>query len=238
MGEGLNVGKLVKQGIALQLIGSIILIVIIFSYHMQLNEMQDKFEEFKKLCDDSIYLISTSQNDIINDMSEEINQQTLYINSLEIDRTRLINELNLEYKNHNKIKVAYNQIKKDKGVINPTYQELKNFVNKDQTNRLKYNDDYVCSEFSYEFIRNFEMEGFSSGAVYLDLICPNEDDEEHGHAIVVINTTDRGIIYLEPQDDNLFSSENMQVNDNYCNIVDWDCDWVITKISSKYELKI
>lgn len=218
----------------LQVITMLLVIGMVWTHNIQIQEANDRLIKCKEICNDTIYLITTYQKEVIELMSEEINNQTSHIRSLEIDRTRLINELSLEYKNHNTLNIAYNQIKKEKGLLNPTYKELKDFVRKDKTNYKNYGDDYDCSEFSYEFVRNFAKIGYDSGTVEINLNI--EDDEECGHTIVAINTTDRGLIYLEPQDDSIF--EDMNLGEDYCNLADWNCQWTITKISSKYELRV
>ena len=162
----------------------------------------------------------------------EIYNLTNQIKKLEEDREKLIGELSQEYRTQNRLKETIKQTKKERGLINPTYQELKAFVRKDRTDKKDYNDDYDCTEYSNEFILNFAEEGFFSCSVEIDYKC---GWKRCGHILVAINTTDRGLIYLEPQDDNLFSKIN--VKDNYADIVGWDYNMKITKISSCFELK-
>lgn len=175
---------------------------------------------------------------IIGDNSKgllEIYNLTNQINKLENERKRLINELGIEYKTQNQLKetIRQNQIKA--GLINPTYEQLKDFVRKDLTNKKQWTNSFDCTEFSNEFISNFAKEGFYSCNVEIDYT-KREGGKRFGHIIVAINTTDKGLIYLEPQTDRLINPVFMQKGYNYCSAVDWECKWKMTKISSCFDL--
>jgi len=79
---------------------------------------------------------------------------------------------------------------------NPTYQEMKTFIAKDTTNSKTYEEDeYVCVDFSAAVNNNAEAEGIRCATV--DIFHP----EGYGHTIVAFETTDRGLIFIEPQFD-------------------------------------
>jgi flagellar basal body-associated protein FliL len=79
---------------------------------------------------------------------------------------------------------------------NPTYQEMKTFLAQDTTNSKTYTEDeYVCVDFSAAVNNNAEAEGIRCATV--DIFHP----EGYGHTIVAFETTDRGLIFIEPQFD-------------------------------------
>jgi hypothetical protein len=79
---------------------------------------------------------------------------------------------------------------------NPTYQEMKTFLLEDPTNKNVYVEDrYVCVDFSAAVKNNAEAKGIRCAVV--DIFYP----DGYGHTIVAFNTTDRGLIYIEPQFD-------------------------------------
>lgn len=83
-------------------------------------------------------------------------------------------------------------------IRDPSYKEVLSFIQKDKTDRLKYSDDFVCLNFAINLKTNSFNEGFRCLIVLLSF-----SDANIGHAIVVFNTTDKGLIYVEPQSDNI-----------------------------------
>jgi hypothetical protein len=79
---------------------------------------------------------------------------------------------------------------------NPTYQEMKTFLAQDSTNVNNYVEDkYVCVDFAAAVNNNAEAKGIRCAVV--DIFYP----DGYGHTIVAFDTTDRGLIYIEPQFD-------------------------------------
>jgi hypothetical protein len=79
---------------------------------------------------------------------------------------------------------------------NPTYQEMKTFVAQDSTNTNTYMEDkYVCVDFAAAVNNNAEAKGIRCAVV--DIFYP----DGYGHTVVAFDTTDRGLIYIEPQFD-------------------------------------
>jgi hypothetical protein len=82
-------------------------------------------------------------------------------------------------------------------IRDPTYQEALDFISSDETDEHEYSDpDYVCWNYATDFANNAFNAGYRCGWVYLELA-------ESAHAIVCFNTTDRGLVYIEPQDDSM-----------------------------------
>lgn len=79
---------------------------------------------------------------------------------------------------------------------NPTYQEMKAFIAQDATNLNEYEPDkYVCTDFAAAVNNNADAKGIRCAIV--DIFYP----EGYGHTIVAFETTDKGLIFIEPQFD-------------------------------------
>jgi hypothetical protein len=81
-------------------------------------------------------------------------------------------------------------------IRDPTYAEAIAFVNSDRTNENEYTDDYVCYDFTADFNTNAFQMGYRCGFVYIEF-------SKTAHAITCFNTTDSGLIYIEPQTDEI-----------------------------------
>ena len=79
-------------------------------------------------------------------------------------------------------------------IRNPTYAEALAFISSDRTDRNVYTDDYVCYDFTADFNYNAEQQGYRCGFVYITF-------SESAHAIACFETIDNGLIYVEPQTD-------------------------------------
>jgi len=78
----------------------------------------------------------------------------------------------------------------------PTYDEAIAFINSDKTDENGYTQDYVCYDFTADFDSNAFQVGYRCGFVYIEFT-------DSAHSIVCFNTTDRGLIYIEPQNDEI-----------------------------------
>jgi len=86
---------------------------------------------------------------------------------------------------------------------NPTYMELLNFLSRDRTDSKPYIvGEYICTDFSAEVNNNAEGEGIRCALVYIEYA----DEDEPGHAVVAFETTDRGLIFIEPQSDSIVNA--------------------------------
>jgi hypothetical protein len=94
----------------------------------------------------------------------------------------------------------------------PTYKEMKDFLLQDETDTKPYQiDEHTCTDFSAEVNNNAEDAGIRCAAVYI--IYPKT-----GHTIVAFNTTDKGLIFIEPQFDEeviLIIGESYSAINNY-----------------------
>ena len=77
----------------------------------------------------------------------------------------------------------------------PTFQEVRDFILKDPTNRNKFIlNQYECRHFATQVNNNAQTAGLRCAFV---LICYDRGQ----HAVVAFDTTDRGLVYIEPQTD-------------------------------------
>lgn len=82
-------------------------------------------------------------------------------------------------------------------VYDPTYQEMLNFVHTDETNNNTYIEaSYTCYDYASFVVNNAQKLQIRCGFVYILF-------NESAHSIVCFNTTDNGLIFVEPQDDHL-----------------------------------
>ena len=80
-------------------------------------------------------------------------------------------------------------------IRNPTYKEALEFIAQDQTDKNQYNQNsYNCFYFTADVKGNAFKSGIKCGFVSIEF-------PVFAHAIVCFNTTDRGLIFIEPQDD-------------------------------------
>lgn len=82
-------------------------------------------------------------------------------------------------------------------IRDPTYAEIMTFIRADKTNENVYDKDtYNCYDYTRDLCENAAKQGYRVGFVYLYF-------KESAHALVCFNTTDRGLIYIEPQYDDI-----------------------------------
>jgi len=78
---------------------------------------------------------------------------------------------------------------------NPTFEEMRYFIIKDPTSRKQFiPNQYECRHFATEVDNNAKATGWECGFA---LLCYTQGQ----HAVVAFNTTDRGLIFIEPQTD-------------------------------------
>jgi hypothetical protein len=81
-----------------------------------------------------------------------------------------------------------------------TWTELVSFLEKDHTNWNPYvPGKYTCLDFSTDLVANATQQGIKTWIVAVDFT-----DGGPGHAFVAFETSDRGIVYIEPQADDTY----------------------------------
>jgi len=80
-------------------------------------------------------------------------------------------------------------------IKDPTYLEMRSFIQRDQTDKNEYIEGvYICENFAADVCNHAEEENIRCAFVIIHF-------PEGGHAIVAFNTVDRGLIFIEPQED-------------------------------------
>ncbi len=89
------------------------------------------------------------------------------------------------------------------GLHNPTYFEMRSFLLTDRTSRTVYDlDDNNCMDYSTIVGNNAEAAGIR-GAIVLLTYEPLLGVETSDHSIIAFDTTDRGLVFVEPQSDEI-----------------------------------
>jgi hypothetical protein len=80
---------------------------------------------------------------------------------------------------------------------NPTYQEVINFLIKDQTDMLRYiPNNFICNDFNAMVHNNAQYAGFNCQLGFIEDL-----DRECGHTCVIWDTSDYGRIFTDSTGD-------------------------------------
>lgn len=83
-------------------------------------------------------------------------------------------------------------------IRDPAYDEAIDFIRFDRTDANEWSENYTCLNFAAEFKNNAFEHGYRCGFVEIEF-------REGGHAIVCFNTLDKGLIFVEPQHDDIIT---------------------------------
>jgi hypothetical protein len=105
------------------------------------------------------------------------------------------------------------------------WKDLVDFLARDHTNWNAYDiNNYNCLDFAIDLVENAKKQKIDAWIVGVDFT-----NGETGHAFVGFNTSDKGIVYVEPQGDNTYS--NVAIGNWLCD--DWgkfECMGIIKSI--------
>jgi Skp family chaperone for outer membrane proteins len=157
--------------------------------------------------------LSYTKQELSDTKQKLLNEQTK-LSQLQNELTNTLSRLNNLESRISRERITY-----------PTYSDVLSFIEEDDTDKQKYvseNYTFICTDFTNRFINNFLKKGFFSceAIIYLP--------ENSSHSLVAINTTDRGVIFVEPQADKVITS--LSIGDNYCSYIGQDCTWTILAI--------
>jgi len=103
----------------------------------------------------------------------------------------LEDELSSLQVNYARLTTGYGYVLRD-----PSYQEMMDFLKQDEISEREYvKDGYICVDFAADVKANALEEGIRCAYVVIEYLGLT------GHAIVAFDTTDRGLVYIEPQFD-------------------------------------
>lgn len=81
-------------------------------------------------------------------------------------------------------------------IRDPAYDEAIAFIAWDKTDENEYSENYTCFCFAADFKNNAFQAGYRCGFVRIEF-------PVYAHAIICFNTTDYGVIFVEPQWDDI-----------------------------------
>jgi hypothetical protein len=86
-----------------------------------------------------------------------------------------------------------------------TYQQIVEFLDRDDTDKIKYSDDFNCDDFTILLRDNAIKDGIKCG--WVDLVLADKGKlTSYGHALNVFDTLDKGLVYVDAQVDGIFDS--------------------------------
>lgn len=130
-------------------------------------------------------------DDDLEAMQDELATVEIALNA----SSRLVGSLEDELAN---LQVNYDRLTAGYGYVlrDPSYQEMQDFLEQDGTSEQEYSgNEYICVDFAVDVKANAAKEGIRCAFVAIEYI------GRIGHTIVAFDTTDRGLIYIEPQFD-------------------------------------
>lgn len=107
--------------------------------------------------------------------------------------------------------------------FSPSINDVRRALEEDKIDKVVYSDDFNCVEFSFGLVKALKERGIYSCIAWVIF-------ENGSHALVAVNTSHYGVIYIEPQTDKIIW--DLKEGDDYCDAAGWNCDWKIQKIKS------
>jgi hypothetical protein len=179
------------------------------------------------------YLIAILlSSEIIGNLSVEskkfLNQsEELNLSLKSLNKSKIIMESDLNER-ISQLEVRNEELSQREAIdFSPTLNQVEKVLKDNKINEVVYDEEtFSCIEYSYGLVKAFREEGIYSCTTWLIL-------EEDAHLIVSLNTSDHGIVYIEPQTDYLLTG-GLEIGTDYCEMVGWDCDWKVKNIKSCY----
>ena len=168
---------------------------------------------------------SESDKMAVNDMRIELAEVKDKVTELKRDGQDLKHELMMS-------KIRYN-IEHDI-MMRPMLSDVVAFLEEDGTNYGIWSHDYDCTQFSYGLVRRAIDTGMFACIVCIDFDEDGDGRVDSAHNIVAFDTLDAGVIYVEPQSDDVVY---MSVGMNYwCAFTNGDCGkYIVLRYDSCFE---
>jgi len=165
----------------------------------------------------------SQENDLLKNQISNLQSEISKLQSILTNTQSQLDKLQPE------ISRLQDRISKER-IVQPSYSDVLAFIEEDDTDKQEYvseNYTFICTDFTNRFINNFLKKGFFSceAIIYLP--------ENSSHSLVAINTTDKGLIFIDPQTDKVMTS--LTVGDNYCDYINQDCNWKILSIKHCFQ---
>jgi hypothetical protein len=97
----------------------------------------------------------------------------------------------------------------------PTFKEVKEVLRNYNDNTRYDDEDYNCVDYSQTLVKKFKENKIYSCMVNIYF-------KEGAHANVAVETSDKGVIYIEPQDKIILYELN--IGEDYCDKMNWYCE--------------
>jgi len=125
--------------------------------------------------------------------TDTIKKKDSTIASLEKDKTSLESAVNLLQSEREDVKLLLKNISdiKNSELRDPTWNELKMFLELDDTNKMRYNDSFDCSGFAIELFKRARNIGLRCGIAEVEY-----EKNTTGHMLNVFQT-DKGLIFVD-----------------------------------------
>ena len=123
-----------------------------------------------------------------------LKEKETVITNLEKEKENLESNINLLQAEREDIKLLLKNVSeaKESELRNPTWNELKVFLELDDTNKIVYNESFDCTGFAVELFKHARDNGLRAGFVEV-----NYGDNVTGHILNVFQTVDKGMIFVD-----------------------------------------
>ena len=233
--------KKTSLGLILILLVSIVGVTVYYqgqisNLNKELDALQESLNDKEELEND----YSNVKNDL-NELNRTYNDLLENYKDLQENHSKLQSDYTLTKENLENVKDNLNQLKKTNNELNQEIKNLKNgstyykpslssvneFLKENDVDEREYKDeDYTCVDYTFDLMEAGKKEGFETGFVYIYLY---SDNSNSAHSIAYFNTSDEGVVYVEPQTDTMlyelpkdeyywklvYEKENLQYNEEY-----------------------
>lgn len=213
----------------------LILLVSLFGVTLYYNQQVSELNQTLDSLGDSL----EDKHELENEYSEVKTE----LNNLELDYEKLKNDYDDLLANYSDTRLNYEeaQVKLDKiqedleqvqerneeleqslsdlrdgtTFYRPKLSSVESFLEANEVDENEYKEDeYTCVDYTFDLMKAGEKKGFETGFVYIYLY---DESSTSAHSIAYFNTSDEGIIYVEPQTDTIM--HNLPLNEYYWKVV-------------------
>jgi len=194
--------------VSYETIAIFLIVMLLFGYTIyRMVGLEDKIREVNENVIKELEDIKKELVDIdikVNYLSESDSKTWNYVKDVEKDVKEKIDDISFKLEDLSR-----------RTIKTPTLKILQDFLEEDDTNEYQYVENrFECTDFANRFVSNFLKKGYYSCVSYILF-------SDSAHAIVAVNTSDYGVVYVEPQEDKIIY--DLRVGDNYCEKLGWDC---------------